>query len=76
MKTMRKQIDWFTVAVWALMALGLAVNPLFWILVIIGGCIIGIVAYAAVWCLGVPGAIIFLLLAAAICFFARKYELC
>lgn len=76
MKIMKKQIDWFDVAYWTLIAFGLAINPLFWILVAIGfGCIF-MIGYAALMCFGFAGTIAFVILSSAAVFFGRKYGLC
>jgi hypothetical protein len=76
MKTMKKQLDWFDVAKWTLLAFGLAVNPLFWLLAVIGFGIIFCIVYAAFLYLGIAGAILFFILASSVLFFSRKYGLC
>ncbi len=73
---MNKQLDWFDVAYWTLIAFGLAINPLFWILAFIGfGCIF-VVVYAALMYWGVAGTIAFAILSSIAVFFSRKYGLC
>lgn len=76
MKTMKKQLDWFDVAMWALLALGLAVNPLFWILAVIGIGMVSAIVYAAILYLGIAGAIVFIVLSSSVIFLSRKYGLC
>jgi len=76
MKTTKKQLDWFTVAMWALVAFGLAVNPLFWLLAAIGLGIIFAIVYGAFLYLGVAGAIVFFILSSGVFFFSKKYGFC
>ena len=76
MKIMTKQLEWSDVAYWTLIAFGMAINPLFWLLVTIGfGCIF-VVVYAAIMCWGVAGTIAFVILSSIAVFFSRKYGLC
>jgi len=76
MKVMKKQFDWFDVAYWTLIAFGLAINPLFWLLIFIGfGCIF-VVVYAALMNFGIAGTIAFVILSSAAIFFGRKHGLC
>lgn len=73
MKTMNKQLDWFTVAMWALVAFGLALNPLFWILAVIGIGAFFVIIYGVYLSLGVPGAILAVLFISLYIFLSRKF---
>lgn len=73
---MKKQLEWSDVAYWGLIALGLAVNPLFWILAVIGFSIVFAIVYAAFSTLGVAGVIVFLILSSFAIHFSRKHGLC